>query len=89
MAILHKVIPCRTGKAALRGNAQPQGFGHIGFLVDDLETSCAKMEQDGVVFKKRPQDPHEVQTWPRSHDVELEFLALGVAHVVLAEKGFC
>ncbi|CAJ1386975.1 unnamed protein product [Effrenium voratum] len=38
------------------GNAQPQGFGHIGFLVDDLETSCAKMEQDGVVFKKRPQD---------------------------------
>eukprot|EP00931_Biecheleriopsis_adriatica_P058644 TRINITY_DN34970_c0_g1_i1.p1 TRINITY_DN34970_c0_g1~~TRINITY_DN34970_c0_g1_i1.p1 ORF type:complete len:422 (+),score=79.81 TRINITY_DN34970_c0_g1_i1:58-1266(+) len=38
------------------GNAQPQGFGHIGFLVDDLEATCAKMEADGVAFKKRPQD---------------------------------
>lgn len=38
------------------GNAQPQGFGHIGFLVDDLEAACAKMEADGVRFKKRPQD---------------------------------
>lgn len=38
------------------GNAQPQGFGHIGFLLDDLEASCAQMEKDGVVFKKRPQD---------------------------------
>merc|ERR1712176_918971 len=38
------------------GNAQPQGFGHIGFLLDDLEGSCAKMEAEGVVFKKKPQD---------------------------------
>lgn len=38
------------------GNAQPQGFGHIGFLIDDLEGACAKMEADGVAFKKRPQD---------------------------------
>jgi len=38
------------------GNAQPQGFGHIGFLVDDLDGSCAKMEENGVVFKKKPQD---------------------------------
>jgi len=38
------------------GNKQPQGFGHIGFLVDDLESTCAKMEADGVRFKKRPQD---------------------------------
>eukprot|EP00434_Breviolum_minutum_P032745 symbB.v1.2.028958.t1/scaffold3122.1/size63105/2 len=38
------------------GNAQPQGFGHIGFILDDLEASCAQMEKDGVVFKKRPQD---------------------------------
>mmetsp|Transcript_32365 Transcript_32365/g.75136 ORF Transcript_32365/g.75136 Transcript_32365/m.75136 type:complete len:360 (+) Transcript_32365:55-1134(+) len=38
------------------GNAQPQGFGHIGFLVDNLEEACAKMEADGVNFKKRPQE---------------------------------
>merc|ERR1712048_1504727 len=38
------------------GNKQPQGFGHIGFIVDDLEAACAKMEADGVQFKKRPQD---------------------------------
>lgn len=38
------------------GNAQPQGFGHIGFLMDDLEGSCAKMEAEGVKFKKKPQD---------------------------------
>lgn len=34
------------------GNAQPQGFGHIGFLVDNLEETCAKMEENGVRFKK-------------------------------------
>jgi len=38
------------------GNKQPQGFGHIGFLIDDLEAACVKMEADGVKFKKRPQD---------------------------------
>lgn len=39
------------------GNAQPQGFGHIGFIVDDLEASCKKMEEEmGVSFKKRPSD---------------------------------
>lgn len=38
------------------GNAQPQGFGHIGFLLDDLEDACARMEAEGVSFKKRPQD---------------------------------
>merc|ERR1719329_329006 len=38
------------------GNAQPQGFGHIGFLVDDLDGSCTKMEENGAIFKKKPQD---------------------------------
>jgi lactoylglutathione lyase len=38
------------------GNAQPQGFGHIGFLVVDLEGMCARMEADGVIFKKKPAD---------------------------------
>jgi len=38
------------------GNAEPQGFGHIGFLVDNLDATCAKMEENGVLFKKKPQD---------------------------------
>jgi len=38
------------------GNAQPQGFGHIGFIVDNLEGCCANMEAGGVIIKKRPQD---------------------------------
>jgi len=38
------------------GNSDPRGFGHIGFLVDDLEASCADMEAKGVRFKKRPSD---------------------------------
>lgn len=38
------------------GNAQPQGFGHIGFLMDDLDGACEKMEKEGVVMKKRPND---------------------------------
>lgn len=39
------------------GNGEPQGFGHIGFLVDDLEGTCAEMEsKHDVSFKKKPQD---------------------------------
>ena len=38
------------------GNAQPQGFGHTGFLVDDIEGACEAMEKAGVVMKKRPSD---------------------------------
>lgn len=38
------------------GNSDPVGFGHIGFLVDDLAACCAEMEGLGVSFHKRPQD---------------------------------
>merc|ERR1712113_1161549 len=38
------------------GNADPQGFGHIGFLVDDLEAMCQEMEDAGVPFFKKPND---------------------------------
>eukprot|EP00326_Haptolina_ericina_P027537 CAMPEP_0181192084 /NCGR_PEP_ID=MMETSP1096-20121128/13085_1 /TAXON_ID=156174 ORGANISM="Chrysochromulina ericina, Strain CCMP281" /NCGR_SAMPLE_ID=MMETSP1096 /ASSEMBLY_ACC=CAM_ASM_000453 /LENGTH=99 /DNA_ID=CAMNT_0023281437 /DNA_START=339 /DNA_END=638 /DNA_ORIENTATION=- len=38
------------------GNAQPQGFGHIGFLVDGIDQACEAMEKGGVLMKKRPSD---------------------------------
>jgi len=34
-----------------------QGFGHIGFLVDNLAETCDRMEKDhAVAFKKKPHD---------------------------------
>lgn len=36
------------------GNAVPQGFGHVGFLVDDIEKCCADLDSAGVKFKKKP-----------------------------------
>ena len=38
------------------GNEDPRGFGHIGFAVPDLEAACARFEELGVSFVKRPQD---------------------------------
>jgi lactoylglutathione lyase len=33
-----------------------RGFGHIGFLVDDLDSACQYLEDQGVSFKKKPQE---------------------------------
>eukprot|EP00386_Alphamonas_edax_P006360 GDKI01020604.1.p1 GENE.GDKI01020604.1~~GDKI01020604.1.p1 ORF type:complete len:330 (-),score=94.37 GDKI01020604.1:18-1007(-) len=33
-----------------------RGYGHIGFLVDDLGGCCGEMEREGVKFRKRPED---------------------------------
>eukprot|EP01129_Flabellula_baltica_P011469 TRINITY_DN5030_c0_g1_i1.p1 TRINITY_DN5030_c0_g1~~TRINITY_DN5030_c0_g1_i1.p1 ORF type:complete len:318 (+),score=74.12 TRINITY_DN5030_c0_g1_i1:104-1057(+) len=38
------------------GNEDPRGFGHIGFLVDDLEAACKWYDEKGVQFKKRPEE---------------------------------
>nr|NP_001299746.1 lactoylglutathione lyase-like [Papilio xuthus]BAM18236.1 lactoylglutathione lyase [Papilio xuthus] len=38
------------------GNSDPRGFGHIGVLVPDVDEACARFEQQGVKFIKRPQD---------------------------------
>jgi lactoylglutathione lyase len=38
------------------GNGEPQGFGHIGFTMDNLDVACAAMEAKGVQFKKKPSD---------------------------------
>lgn len=35
---------------------QLRGFGHVGFLVDDLDAACADLEANGVTFKKKPSD---------------------------------
>ena len=31
-----------------------RGFGHVGFLVEDLDAACAYLEEQGVAFKKKP-----------------------------------
>ncbi|KAJ3415673.1 Lactoylglutathione lyase [Chytridiales sp. JEL 0842] len=39
------------------GNSDPgRGYGHIGISVDDVESFCAKLEADGVTFKKKLTD---------------------------------
>ncbi|EDQ85719.1 uncharacterized protein MONBRDRAFT_11616 [Monosiga brevicollis MX1] len=38
------------------GNSDPRGFGHTGFLVDDLEACCKDLEAKGYDFQKKPQD---------------------------------
>lgn len=38
------------------GNSDPKGFGHIGILVPDVESACARFEEQGVKFIKKPQD---------------------------------
>ena len=35
---------------------QLRGFGHVGFLCDDLDATCASLEAAGVSFKKKPTD---------------------------------
>ena len=33
-----------------------RGFGHIGFLVDDVYAACSELEPLGYGFKKRPDE---------------------------------
>ena len=35
------------------GNDKPQGYGHIGISVDNVEEACARFERLGVRFQKR------------------------------------
>ena len=38
------------------GNSEPVGFGHVGFLVDDLQACCDEMLALGVPFHKKPRE---------------------------------
>ena len=38
------------------GNEEKDGFGHIAFNCDDVYEACAKLEEQGVTFKKKPDE---------------------------------
>jgi catechol 2,3-dioxygenase-like lactoylglutathione lyase family enzyme len=45
---------CRYHNGNDQDAGQLRGFGHTGFLVDDLDAACAYLEAQGVSFKKKP-----------------------------------
>ncbi|GBF65130.1 lactoylglutathione lyase [Trichophyton mentagrophytes] len=46
----------QEGKVYHDGNSEPQGFGHICMVMDNLDAACARFEELGVTWKKRLTD---------------------------------
>lgn len=38
------------------GNSDPRGYGHLGFIVDDVDAFCDVLIAQGVPFQKKPTD---------------------------------
>jgi lactoylglutathione lyase len=47
---------CRYHNGNDENEGQLRGFGHTGFLVDDLNAACEELEANGVRFKKKPNE---------------------------------
>eukprot|EP01006_Ploeotia_vitrea_P025342 TRINITY_DN58219_c1_g1_i1.p1 TRINITY_DN58219_c1_g1~~TRINITY_DN58219_c1_g1_i1.p1 ORF type:complete len:328 (+),score=56.74 TRINITY_DN58219_c1_g1_i1:64-1047(+) len=46
----------QEGPVHHNGNSDPKGFGHIGFLVDDVYAKSKELEDAGYKFQKKPDD---------------------------------
>jgi lactoylglutathione lyase len=53
------------------GNSPPKGFGHIGFLVDNLDAFTAKLENDGVPFAQKASNGMAFALDPDGYWVEI------------------
>ena len=63
------------------GNVEPRGFGHTGFLVNDLDKTCELLQGEDVLFHKLP-DEGKIKGIAFAIDPDgywIEFIQRGVA----------